>query len=301
MEVLTDMEIEKVVYTEYQSKLLAMRAMVVDITQAIVNKASTNPPAKGKKQKLFDAVYLEHNKDQQLVVWSYGPGGKACMGPFYPTLEAYPLQTFLDRLLFMLLANNQPKTTADWMLGNVTVDSIQKVREEYGAAVRELIQVGRQLAQTILGNDHNLPLCLTRGQQPEESYAILYFNDGSGGACPGESKLIRLCGERATEDVDNYELFLRVYLNTQLDSPTTVAATKNDPLFTPAGRKVIAKALTDARNAASLSAELEDKNPYPTITYTTDGEILFANEQPMTDEQALATFKQTQALVLGRF
>lgn len=103
-------QIANIAYTEYLRKLIAMRAAVVALTQAIVNKASTNPPSKGKKQKLLDAVYLEHNKDQQLVVWSYGPGGKACMGPHYPTAEAYPLQAFVDRMLFMMQVDKEANT-----------------------------------------------------------------------------------------------------------------------------------------------------------------------------------------------
>jgi hypothetical protein len=294
-------KIANIVYTEYLRKLMAMRAAVVDITQAIVNKASTNPPAKGKKQKLLDAVYLEHNKNQQLVVWSYGPGGKACMGPFYPTLEAYPLQSFLDRLLFMLQVDKLAETPADWMPEHFGVDSIKKVRDEYGTAATDLKQTGRQLAKTIVGNDQALPSCLTRGQQPDESYAILYLNDGSGGACPGESNLIRLSGERPTEDVDNYEFFLRVYLHAQRDAPVVMAVAEEDRLFTPAGRMVIVEALIGARACASMSAEMDDRVPYPKIVYKTDGEVIFSDGKAMTDEDALATFKQTQALVLGRF
>ncbi len=88
LEVITDMsQIANVTYTEYLRKLMAMRAAVVDTTQAIVNKASTNPPPNGKKQKLFDAVYLQHNNDQQLVVWSYGPSGRPASGHTIPRLR----------------------------------------------------------------------------------------------------------------------------------------------------------------------------------------------------------------------
>ncbi len=105
--------------------------------------------------------------------------------------------------------------------------------------------------------------------------------------------LVRLCGERPTEDVDNYELFLRVYLHAQRGAPVAMTVAQEDRLFTPAGRKVMAESLTGAREAASMSAEIEERDPYPTIIYTTDGEAIFSNGQAMTDEDALAIFKQT--------
>lgn len=204
--------LERIAYEEYCRKLMTMRATVVDITQTIVNKASTNPPPKCLKRKLFDGVYLEYNKDQELTVWSYGPGGKACMGPCYPTAESYLLQAFLRRLTFALRLHAAGIAPTELDPTYLNTISIERALGEYLKAAAQLKKVGKRLAEILVGNDQALPSCLTRGVQPLESYRILYLNDGSGGICPQESKLIRLCGERATEDVDNFELFLRILL-----------------------------------------------------------------------------------------
>ena len=71
-------------------------------------------------------------------------------------------------------------------------------------------------------------------------------------------------------------------------------------LFTPAGRKAIAEAITQAVAAASRSEEMEDRDPSSAVIYTTDGETIFSNGDPMTDEEAFRTFKVVQATVLGR-
>jgi hypothetical protein len=207
------MELEKIAYSEYCRKLMAMRATVVDITRAIVNKASTNPPPKGLKRKLFDGVYLEWNNGHELAVWSYGSGnGKVCMGPCYSTTEAYLLQAFLGKLILALRLHAAGIAPTELEPAHISTILIEKALGEYFEAADQLKKVGRRLAETLVRNDQGLPFCLTRGVQPGESYRILYLNDGSGGTCPEESKLIRLCGERATGDVDNYEFFLRILL-----------------------------------------------------------------------------------------
>ncbi len=72
-------------------------------------------------------------------------------------------------------------------------------------------------------------------------------------------------------------------------------------LLTPEGRKSMCKRLTDARACYADSTLIDDRDTREvrSISYTTDGQTIFADGKAMTDTEAFVTLQQTCAIMMG--
>jgi hypothetical protein len=202
----------------YYQHLHELRSLAIDTARAVVNYADTNPPLGNEKRKFYDGLYLARD-GKQLVVWNYGPGSKYRIGPTFPTNEVEPIKVFMKKIHFAVRAAEQRNEFVDFLPRNFVEGRILLIESTtacFEQACEQVVKTGQEIAKVIAGNDQRTPFEVKRGHRPWESYRILYMNNGFLGYFPEEKDLIRLCGERVTNNYLHFEQFLRLLLTTPL-------------------------------------------------------------------------------------